>query len=375
MHKRFTTQPQTWIEIDLKQLRQNWAAITRYKSPDVGIAYVLKDDAYGHGLGPLARLAAEAGVEMFAVATTGEALELRVTFDHPILVLGERDPDEFETCLEYGLTPSIGSYTGFSELQRILRRVGGTLHVHLKIDTGMSRYGFHWSELDHILAKLKESPEIIVEGLMSHLAMSDELDKTFAKLQLARFKEAAAKAAAAGVHPKYLHLCNSGGLLDLPDAHFNLVRIGILPLGVYPSKVCRRLEGIAPIMTVKSRIASVKNLQPGDHVGYGMRFTAGKPMRIGVIPAGYGQGYPRVRNQGSVLIHGQRAPIIGGVSMDAITVDLTSIIEAQPWDEVTLLGRSDQDEITIHDIAAMRNTVSYDAMVTWSARLPRIYLE
>jgi len=128
-------------------------------------------------------------------------------------------------------------------------------------------------------------------------------------------------------------------------------------------------------MSVKARIASIKNLQIGDHVGYGMRFTAEKPIRIGVIPIGYGHGYPRVRNQGAVLLHGQRAPIIGGVSMDAMTVDLTSIIEAQQWDEVTLLGRSDQDEISIHEIAAMRNSVSYDAMVSWSVRLPRVYLE
>jgi alanine racemase len=211
--------------------------------------------------------------------------------------------------------------------------------------------------------------------MMSHFAMSDELDKTFARLQLARFQEVLAKTEALGIRPRYLHICNSGGFLDLPEAHYNLVRSGILPLGVYPSKVCRRLEGIAPIMRVKSRIATVKNLQAGDCVGYGMRFTAPKAMRLGVIPIGYGHGFPRVRNQGHVLVQGQRAPIVGGVSMDAITIDLTEILLAQPWDEVTLLGRDGDEEITIHDIAALRNTVSYDAMVSWSARLPRVYLE
>lgn len=375
MDKRLHNEPHTWIEIDLKQFRQNWHIINHYKPAGVGIAFVVKDDAYGHGVIPLSRLAAEAGVEMFAVAALREALELRSSFDHPILLLGERNPEEYETCLECAITPCVSSYTGLAELQRAVQKLGRPIQVHLKIDSGMSRYGFRWSEIDHIFAALKKTPEIIVDGLMSHFAMSDELDKTFARLQLSRFQEVVAKATACGFHPRYRHICNSGGFLDLPEAHGNLVRIGILPLGVYPSKVCRRLEGIAPIMSVKSRIASIKNLQTGDHVGYGMRFTAEKPMRIGVIPIGYGYGYPRVRNQGFVLVHGRRAPLIGGVSMDAITVDLTGILEAQPWDQVTLLGRDQQDEITIHDIAALRNTVSYDAMVSWSARVPRVYLE
>lgn len=374
MQKHFGTAPLTWMEIDLEQFRQNWRSILAYKPAGVGLGFVVKDNAYGHGVARLAPIGAEFGVETLFVATLREALELRTCSDLPIVILGEREPDEYGTCLECGITPCLGTYTSLAELRRRLRKAGRSMGVHLKIDTGMSRYGFRWSELDHILATLQDSPEIRVQGMMSHFAMSDELDKTFARLQLARFKEALAKTQAAGIQPARVHMCNSGGLLDLPEAHFNLVRIGILPLGVYPSKVCRRLEGIGPVMSVKSRIAAVKNLQAGDHVGYGMRFTAEKSMRIGVIPIGYGQGFPRVRNQGTVLTHGRRAPIIGGVSMDAITVDLTEIVEAQQWDPVTLLGRDGSEEITIHDIAALRNTVSYDAMVSWSERLPRLYV-
>jgi alanine racemase len=368
-------EPHAWIEIDLPQFRRNWQAINKHRPDGVRIGFVVKDDAYGHGVARLAPVALESGVGMFVVASMREALELRSQLDAPILILGERIPEEYQTCLECGLVPCVSSYTGLAELQRIVRKLGRPMPIHLKIDTGMSRYGFRWSETDHIFRLLRDTPEIVVEGIMTHFAMSDELDKTFARLQLSRYNEVIAKAEAAGLHPRYLHTCNSGGFLDLPEAHFNMVRIGILPLGVYPSKVCRRLEGIGPIMTVKARIASIKNLQVGDHVGYGMRFTAAAPMRIGVVPIGYGHGFPRVRNQGFVLVHGQRAPIIGGVSMDAITVDLTNILQAQAWDEVTLLGRDGQDEITIHDIAALKNSVSYDAMVSWSTRLPRIYVE
>lgn len=376
MDRTLSSEPPAWVEVDLVQFRRNWDAITRYRGAEVGIACVVKDDAYGHGAMPLAQIALEYGAEMLIVATIEEALKLRSGgIEAQILVLGERTPRDYALCLQHNLSACVGSAAGLAELKNAVKSLGRSVPVHLKIDSGMSRYGFRWSSADELFGELRASPEIQVEGIMSHFAMSDELDKTFARLQLSRFHEVLQKAQSAGIHPKYQHICNSGGFLDLPEAHFNLVRIGILPLGVYPSKACRRLEGIAPIMAVKSRIAAIKELEPGDHVGYGMRFTAPGTMRSAVIPIGYGFGFPRVRNQGHVLIHGQRAPLIGGVSMDAITVDITGIIEAKQWDEVTLLGRNDQDEITIHDIAALRNSVSYDAMVSWSNRLPRRYLQ
>ncbi len=169
--------------------------------------------------------------------------------------------------------------------------------------------------------------------------MSDETDKTFALLQLERFNAVLAEMAQKGIRVKHRHLCNSGGFLDLPQAHFDMVRIGMLQFGVYPSKVCRRIPGIEPVMTVKARIAGIQNLQAGDVVGYGMRYQAASPRRIAVIPVGYGDGFPRMRNQGCVLACGRRAPLVGGVAMDAFTVDITDIPEAGLWDEVVLMGR------------------------------------
>ena len=376
MDRTSAAEPPAWVEIDLLQFRRNLEAITAYQPEQVGLGCVVKDDAYGHGALPLSEIALEYGAELLIVAAVEEALKLRSGgIEAPILILGERNPGDYAVCLRHNFTACIGSLAGLAELKKTIKSLGRSVPVHLKIDTGMSRYGFRWSQADELFKELQNAPEITVEGIMSHFAMSDELDKTFARLQLSRFNEVLTKARAAGINPKYRHICNSGGFLDLAEAHFNLVRVGILPLGVYPSKVCRRLDGIAPIMSVKSRIAAVNHLQPGDHVGYGMRFTADKPMRSAVIPIGYGFGYPRVRNQGHVLIHGQRAPIIGGVSMDAMTVDISGILDAKQWDEVTLLGRNQQDEITIHDIATLRNSVSYDAMVSWSARLPRRYIQ
>jgi alanine racemase len=154
-----------------------------------------------------------------------------------------------------------------------------------------------------------------------------------------------------------------------------MVRLGILPLGVFPSAVCRRIPGIQSAMSVKARIAAIQNLQPGDSVGYGMRFTADSPRRIAVLPIGYGDGFPRVRNQGCTLIHGQRAPLIGGVAMDAITVDITDIPAAQLWDVAVLMGRQGDQEISVHDVAKLKGSVSYDVLTAWRARLPRIYLK
>jgi alanine racemase len=364
------------MEVDLAQLRANWAAIFHAKSPGLEIIAVVKDDAYGHGAVPVATQAIASGVKMLAVAHMSEAVQLRhAGIESEILVLGERTEAEYDLCLRLELTPCVGSHAGLNTLKEITEKRGTRISVHLKIDTGMSRYGFRWSEADRLARDLKSSSRINPDGILSHFAMSDEVDKTFARLQLSRFNEVVAKLNAAGISPRLRHICNSGGFLDLPEAHFERVRAGILPLGIFPSRACRRIEGIRPVMSIKARMSSIKELEPGDHVGYGMRFTAETRMRTGVVPVGYGVGYPRIRNQGHVLIRGKRAPIIGGVSMDAIAVNLTSIPEAKLWDEVTLVGRSGEEEISIQDIAALGNTVSYDAMVRWSPRLARRYLQ
>jgi alanine racemase len=205
--------------------------------------------------------------------------------------------------------------------------------------------------------------------------MSDELDKTFANLQRARFQEALDAMSKRGIFPKIRHICNSGGFVDLRDAHYDMVRMGILPLGVYPSKVCRRIEGLAPVMSVKTRIVHIQRLQEGDKVGYGMRYTAPSDRTIAVLPIGYGDGFPRVRNEGAVLIHGKRAPLVGGTSMDAITVDISEIPQAKLWDEVVIMGTQGGETIDVHDIATLKKSVSYDVLTNWRRRLRRVYID
>jgi alanine racemase len=364
-----------WIEIDLRQLELNFQIINQHKPEGLRLLSVVKDGGYGHGALPVARTALDAGASYLALSTVEEAISLR---DRGIrgrmLLLGDRHESELAWCVAHDLTCCVSEARSVEALARIAERAGKRVPVHLKINTGMNRYGARWTEAPFLAELIHSRKALLLEGLLSHFAQSDEADKTFAMLQLRRFQEAVSRIEAAGITGTLLHLCNSGGFLDLPEAHFDMVRLGILPLGVYPSSVCRRLPGIAPVMSVKARVAAIQSLQPGDHVGYGMRFTAESRCRIGVLPIGYGDGFPRVRNQGFALIRGRRAPIVGGVAMDALTIDITGIPEAELWEEAVLMGRQGNEDITVHEVAKLKNSVSYDVLTSWRSRLPRVYI-
>lgn len=363
-----------WIEIDLDQLHRNFALIRADLPANLRFLMVVKDNAYGHGAVEIAQAAINAGACMLGTVTVDEALQLRQNgISTPILVMGERTDAELAECIAHNLTPCINDVHTAAKLAKLAEQQRRQVDFHIEVDTGMSRYGVRWSKAAAVIAELNQITSLRLQGVMSHFAMSDELDKTFANQQLQHFEDMLAQLTARNISIPTRHMCNTGGFLDLPHAHFDMVRLGILPLGVYPSAVCRRIAGIAPIMAVKTRIAAIQELAIGDSVGYGMCYTAEKPHRLAVLPIGYGDGYPRVRNQGEVLIHGQRARIIGGNAMDAMMVDLSAMPQAQRWDEVVLQGKQGNDEISVHDIAKLKDTVSYDVLSGWRERLPRVY--
>ncbi len=382
-------QPQTplrpaWVEIDLGQLRRNLEIIRTDMPPHVKWCSVVKDQAYGHGAVEIARATTGAGAAYLAVATLDEALELHhAGLQTPILIFGERPQSELEICLAHGFQIFTNDAAAAKNLNSIAVKQGKRARVHIEIDTGMNRYGVRWTKVLPVVEEILQLANLQLAGLMTHFAMSDELDKTFALEQLRRFQEAVQQIRSNTVllcnsphaGEPLLHTCNSGGYLDLPQAHFDMVRMGILPLGVYPSQVCRRIPGLQPVMSVKSRLAAIKQIEPGDTVGYGMRYRAESPRTIAVLPLGYGDGFPRVRNTGHVLVNGRRASIIGGNAMDAMMIDVTDIPQARVWDEAVIMGQQSGDEISVHDLAAWGGTVSYDIMTRWSVRLPRVYIE
>ena len=365
-----------WMEVDLGRLASNFRLIREDAPVGLELGSVVKDNGYGHGALAVSNIALSQGAGRLLVSNLDEAAELRdAGVDAPILLMGERMESELPACLELKLTLAIGEPSVAEAANRLAVSLGRALPVHVKIDTGMGRYGVRWSEALGLVEAVSTMPGLRLEGLFSHFPMSDELDKSFALEQVGRFRGLLGELERVGVSVPYRHLCNSGGFLDLPDAHFDMVRIGLLPLGVYPSKVCRRIPGIEPVSAVKTRLAVVKTIHKGDNVGYGLRYQAPGERRVGVLPIGYGDGYPRVRNQGHVLLQGKRAPVIGANSMDSTMVDLTAIPEAVAWDEVVLMGRQGESEISPHDLAAWKGTVSYEVLTGWRSRLPRIYHE
>ena len=361
-----------WTEIDLGKLRRNLQLVRADLPKHVRLMAVVKDEAYGHGALDVARVAVEEGAWGFGLSTLEEAMTLRdAGITAPLLLLGERQEAELEWCVAHDLTVCVNELHAVRKLAKIATDFGKKVPVHVKIHTGMSRYGVRWDEALPLIEKILAEKSLSLEGVMSHFSQSDETDKTFANLQFSRFQEILTALERKKVAVPLKHACNSGGFLDLPHAHLDMVRTGILLYGVFPSTVCRQLPGIEPVMSVKAKIAAIQKLKPGEVVGYGMRYTAKTERRIAILPIGYGDGFPRVRNEGCALIHGQRAPLVGGIAMDALMVDITDIPQAQMWDEAVLMGKQGNDEITVRDIAKLKNSVTYDVLTNWRLRLRR----
>jgi len=371
MDSEFPLRP-AWIEIDVGKLRRNLQLIRRDLAAATQFMAVVKDDAYGHGALEVARIALEEGAWGFGLSTLEEAMALRQGgFPAPLLLLGERQEPELEWCVAHDLTVCVNELHTVRALAHAAARFNKQVPVHLKINTGMSRYGVRWDEALPLVEQILSEKSLLLEGVMTHFAQSDETDKGFANLQLSRFNEILGVLKESKIPVKLRHTCNSGGFLDLPHAHFDMVRTGILMYGIFPSQVCRRIPGIEPVMSVKAKIAAIQKLKSGEVVGYGMRYKAQEERRIAVLPIGYGDGFPRVRNEGYALIHGKRAPLVGGIAMDALMVDITDIPQAQMWDEAVIMGRQGDEEITARDIAKLKNSVTYDVLTGWRLRMRR----
>jgi alanine racemase len=361
-----------WTEIDLGKLRRNLQLIRGDLPKNVQLMAVVKDEAYGHGALDVARVAVEEGAWGFGLSTLEEAMTLRdAGISAPLLLLGERQEAELEWCVAHDLIVCVNEIHNVRALAKVAEKFGKKVPVHLKIHTGMSRYGVRWDEALPLIEKIVAEKSLLLEGVMTHFSQSDETEKTFANLQFARFQEILTALEERKISVKLRHTCNSGGFLDLPHTHLDMVRVGILLYGVFPSLVCRKIPGIEPVMSVKAKIAAIQKLKPGEVVGYGMRYTATSERRIAILPIGYGDGFPRVRNEGCALIHGRRAPLLGGIAMDALMVDITDIPQAQMWDEAVIMGRQCNEEITVRDIAKLKNSVTYDVLTSWRLRLRR----
>ncbi len=363
------------IFIDLMSLEENYRAIQSLVGPGVAVLCVIKADAYGHGAVEVGRRLEGCGVGYFAVASLDEGKELRKNgVTTPILILSGIMPwEDVSSAVDNDMTLAVSS-------AEALERVAGlqtdkTLKVHVKIDTGMGRLGFSLDNIRPVAKKLRHVEHIEVEGVMSHFASSERRDD-YGLAQVESFRKAVDMFREAGIVPKFVHMANSGAICNYPESHFNMVRPGIMLYGSFPDRaLCGRLK-LKPVMTVSSRIASVRLFPARCALSYGRTYVTERETTVAYVPLGYADGYPRsLSNRGAVLIRGIRCNIIGRVCMDWLLVDVTAIPDVRPGEEVVFLGRGDGGKmIGADEIAEQAGTIPYELLCSISRRVPRRYV-
>ena len=365
-------------DIDLDAFRFNLDSIKKNINENTQIITVLKADGYGHGAVPLAKEAEkEERVWGIAVATVEEALELRRGgIKKPLLILGYTYQEDYDLIAAEELRPTVFKLSMAQELSRAALRKNKTVKIHIKIDTGMSRIGYRDLEksVPEIL-EISRLPGLEIEGLFTHFARADEKETTPAYQQLEKYQAFQKALKEAGLKIPLCHCSNSAGIIRMPEANMDAVRAGIILYGLYPSEeVEKEPVPLKPLMTLKSHIAYIKTLEPGVQISYGGTYTTQKETRVATIPVGYADGYARsLSNKGWVLIRGKKAPILGRVCMDQFMVDVTDIPEVRELDEVILLGKSGDQQITMEELGEKSGRFNYELACCLGKRIPRVY--
>ena len=360
--------------VSLDAIAHNFAEMKKNIAKGTKIVAVIKADGYGHGAEAIARLIEDYDyIWGFAVATPEEALQLR-TFGvkKPILILGIVFEEYFTQMIAKEIRLTVCTYEMAQKLSEEAQRQGRDVHIHIGLDTGMSRIGFaDRQESVEEIKKISQLPNLKIEGMFTHFARADETDRSPAIDQLNRYLEDA------GIQIPMKHCSNSAGIIRVPEANLNAVRAGITIYGIYPSnEVERDIVKLIPAMELKSHISYIKTVEPGAAFSYGGTFTAKKEMKVATIPVGYADGYPRsLSNKGWVLIHGKKAPILGRVCMDQFMVDITKIPDAKAGDEVTLIGKDGKEFISIEKFGDLSGRFSYEFACDISKRVPRVYIK
>lgn len=363
--------------IDLDALRYNMESMHHNIKLDTMMTAVIKADAYGHGALKVARAIEDLPYLWgFAVATADEAKDLiDQGIKKPILILGLSFPEHYETIVDYDLRPAVCTLEEAEKLSEIAEKKGKICHIHLKIDTGMSRIGLQVTEKNADLgAEIAALPNIEIEGIFTHFAKADEYDKEPAKKQIRLFQKMILMLEDRNVKIKIHHCSNSAGIVEIPEANMDMVRAGITLYGLWPSDEVAHNISLHPVMSLKSHIAFIKTLEKGRQISYGGTYETPSERRIATIPVGYADGYSRgLSNKGYVLIHGKKAPICGRVCMDQFMVDITEIPEAKVEDPVTLLGKDGDSCITMEELGALSGRFNYEFACLITPRVPRIY--
>ncbi len=359
---------QVFAEINLKALSHNLDVVKK-KTGHKNILAVVKANAYGHGLIEVSNHLIKKGISKLGVAFTNEAITLRESgITTPILIFFDRD--NIDACFHYNLTPTVFDLNTAKKISAKAYKLNFQIPVHIKIDTGMGRIGFDISKALKEISQIACLQNIKLEGLMSHFSEAELKDKHFANLQLKNFLSLIKTLKQKNITFKYLHFANSAAILSMPDTHLNMVRPGIMLYG-YGSTDKSILK---PVMTLKSKIIYLKKVSAGTPISYDRTFITKRKSIIATIPFGYADGYNRkLSNNGEVLIHEKRGPVVGRVCMDTIMVDVTDIPNVSYNSEVVLIGRQGKEQITADDIADKTGTIPYEVLTSIGQRIERVY--
>lgn len=370
----------TWAEIDLDALAHNMREIRKITNPDAQIMAVVKADAYGHGVKECAKTLLENGADRFAVATLDEAKELRNIFsDVPILILGSSMEEEAREIIKNEIMPNVYTYEFAKALSDTALELGKKVKVHVKLDTGMSRIGFVVRDVDNDdlideIVKISELPMLEIEGIFSHFAVSDEDRDDYTRLQFNRFMGVCNALEKRGIKIPIKHICNSAGIMMYPEYHLDMVRPGVIMYGMYPSNFVDKTRlDLKYVMSLKSVITYVKDIEPGRGVSYGVEYIADGVARIATVPVGYADGYLRMlAGKAKIAVNGKLFPIAGRICMDQCMIDVTSVNNIKRGDEALIFG---DGAVTVDDVAGWIGTINYEVTCMISRRIPRVYLK
>jgi alanine racemase len=363
-----------WAEIDLSAVADNVGQLRARLSPGTKLAAVVKANAYGHGAVEVARAAVAAGAEWLCVATVAEGVELRADgVVAPILNMGPTPAAAADRAVASELRCCVFEREGIEILAKAAERAGSVLPVHLKVDTGMARLGAPPGQVLDLARQVEAAPGLRLEALWTHFAEADDVASSRNEVQLSRFLGEADRIRGAGIEPAMLHCANAAATLLNPASHLDMVRCGLPIYGYSPTSAPVEGLQLRPVMTWKSRVVALHQLGPGDRVGYGGAFAATAPILSATVAVGYADGYSRrLSDRGTMLVRGSRVPVVGRVSMDFATVDVTAVSGVSIGDEVVLLGSQGEAFIGADEMAESLDSIAWEVLSQVGPRVVRL---
>ena len=370
----------TWAEVNLGAIRHNLGALRGLVAPGIKVLGVVKTDAYGHGMVPVARALESAGVDMLGIVMVEEGVALRSAgISAPILMMGSLPADEIANLVAHDLVATVNDAATAEEIDREARRAAKVVPVHLKVDTGMNRLGVRAEEAVGVAEAVAGLKHLRLDGVYTHFACAEMPDRTVTEEQQRRFAEVLRALGERNLRPRLVHAANTAAMVTAPESHFDMVRPGLGLYGILPCEEAPKAVRLKPALALRSRVAHLKRVPRGEGVSYGHTWRARRDSVVGLLPVGYGDGYPRaLSNKGQVRAgEGPQAPlcpVVGHICMDATMVDLTDVPAPRVGLEATLIEADAQSPIDVAAVARLADTIPYEILTGLTCRVPRVYV-